>query len=172
MNRLASAPLASASRGSSFEMIMNLACSWPVHADKYFRSIVIASSPVIDSSRSAIACWSARPPSRASEIMATRFPISGARPKFVPSPVRVGATALSVPTSRVSTRAMVPLPERFGPMTRKAFCWLVSLVRQYRTPLARYRPPHGHGAKADRGTRAIASARALLAQRRSRARYR
>jgi hypothetical protein len=82
--------------------------------------MVIASSPVIDSSRSVIADWSERAPSRASEMMATRLLISGARPKFVPSAARVGATELPMPTSRASIRAIVPLPERYRSSQRSS----------------------------------------------------
>ena len=75
-------------------------------------------------------CWSARPPSRASDMMATRLPISGASPKFVPRPASVGAAQLCDPEQASSTRAMVPLPLRFGPISANAFCWRVSAVRQ------------------------------------------
>ena len=44
-----------------------------------------------------MACWSARRESRASDMTASRLPISGASPKFVPRPASVGATQLCAP---------------------------------------------------------------------------
>ena len=75
-----------------------------------------------------IGAWSARFVSRASENSATCLASNGSSPKVVPSEVRPGDTTLRQPTSATMTWPTVPIPERFGPSSRKAFCWLVSLV--------------------------------------------
>jgi hypothetical protein len=55
------------------------------------------------------------PANLASETTARGLPMSGDRPKLVPSDASVGPATLPLPNSAVSTRAMVPLPERVGP---------------------------------------------------------
>ena len=57
MNLDAKAPDASAKRGISFVATKKRVCSWPVHAFLYFRSIVNASSPLMESRRSVMASW-------------------------------------------------------------------------------------------------------------------
>jgi hypothetical protein len=59
-------------------------------------------------------------------MKASGLPVSGARPNVVCKLASVGFTTLSRPTSGVSTRAMVPLPERRGPTMNRIFCCEVS----------------------------------------------
>ncbi len=54
-------------------------------------------------------------PSLASETMATGLPSSGDNPKLVARLASVGPQTFPRPRSWVSTRAMVPLPDRIGP---------------------------------------------------------
>ncbi len=126
MNRLASAPEESISFGSSFVRMRNRVGSRPVQGSRYLRSTVIESSPEMDSNRSTTMLRSVLPDSRASDTIPSGLSISGWSPKFVAIPARVGAATLWRPRMPVSTRAMVPLPLRFGPTIRKIFCWRVS----------------------------------------------
>ena len=104
-NLLASAPEESVNRGSSFVRIMNRVGSRPVHGSRYLRSIVIVSSPEIESSRSTAIRLSARVPRRASETTASGFPISGCRPKFWRQAASVGPATLCMPEQpRQNTR--------------------------------------------------------------------
>jgi len=95
-------------------MTRNRTRNWPSQAGRNLPSIDTESSPVMRSTASAMACWSALAPRRASEIMATRLLISGASPKFVPRLASVGETQFGLPTSPIRTRAIVPLPTRFA----------------------------------------------------------
>ena len=106
-------------RGSSLVRMVKRVDSRPVQASTCLRSMVSASSPEIDSSRSVMAAWSLRPPRRASVMKASDLPISGARPNVVCRLASVGLATLSRPTNAVSVRAMVPLPERRGPTTNR-----------------------------------------------------
>ena len=63
-------------------------------------------------------------------MIASGFPIKGATPKFVVKLASVGAATLCAPKSPVVTRAIVPLPERFGPSYRNIFCCDVSQERK------------------------------------------
>ena len=63
---------------------------------------------------------------RASPIIATFFPIKGAKPKSRVRLAIVGPTTLLSPTSALSTVAIVPLPERRGPTNNMIFCCEVS----------------------------------------------
>ena len=82
MNLDASAPEASVNRAPSFVRITNLVGSRPVQVSRYFRSIVIESSPEMESNRSTATDPSALD-RRASEIRPSGQPISGDSPKFV-----------------------------------------------------------------------------------------
>jgi len=84
----------------------------------------------MDNSRSAIAAASVRLPSRASWIIATVFPSNGQNPKLVPRLDRVGPATLSGPINPRITRAIVPLPLRFGPTSIRIFCCRVSGVKR------------------------------------------
>ena len=107
-------------RGSSLVRMAKRVGRRPVQAGMNLRSMVSASSPEIDSSRSVMAAWSLRPPRRASVMKASGLPISGSRPNCVCRLASVGLATLSRPTSAVSTRAMVPLPDRRGPTTKES----------------------------------------------------
>ena len=94
MNLDASAPEASVNRGTSFVRITNLVGSRLVQGSRYFRSIVIESSPEMESNRSTATDPSARVDRRASEIRPSGQPISGDSPKFVVNDASVGAATL------------------------------------------------------------------------------
>ena len=125
---VANAPLVSFSRGNSLEIKTNRVGSRPVQAGKCLRSIVWSSSPLIDKSDSTMAALSGRLESRASGKIATGFPIKGARPNGRASVAKVGLATLFAPTSALSTRAIVPRPDRLGPTIMSIFCWRVSAV--------------------------------------------
>jgi hypothetical protein len=56
-------------------------------------------------------------------MMASGLPSSDARPKLVPNWASVGPATLSLPPiSLSSVRAMVPLPDRIGPIMSNIFC--------------------------------------------------
>jgi hypothetical protein len=80
MQRLAITPLASVRLGSSFERIRNRTPSVPCQCSLCLRGTAIASSPLIDSSRSTSSCDC--PASLASETIAARLSISGCNPKW------------------------------------------------------------------------------------------
>ena len=131
INRDASAPLASARLGNSFEITRNRTRSIPVHGVAVFPiggDAVFAADLQDAFGDRALICLCAE--ARIAYDFATCFPISGAIPKRSPRLARVGETALACPTRDVKIRAIVPLPERFGPTSRKAFWCVVSVVRQ------------------------------------------
>ena len=63
-------------------------------------------------------------------MIASGLPISGCSPKFWVSPASVGAAVLWTPSSPVRTRAIVPLPERFGP-TQQLHLLLRRVAREH-----------------------------------------
>ena len=114
--------------GSSFVRIMNRVGSRPVHGSRYLRSIVIVSSPEIESSRSTATMLvgrERRAARRRSSPAASRS--AAAARSSVVSPASVGAAVLWAPSRPVRTRAIVPLPDRFGPTSMNIFCRSVPL---------------------------------------------
>ncbi len=104
--------------------------SLPVQGSRYLRSTVTLSSPVMASTRSATIEVSVLPLIRASEIVASRLPRKGIKPKFEPMLASVGEMQLYGPMTASRMRAIVPLPLRFGPISMNAFCWEVSAIKQ------------------------------------------
>ena len=131
---LARAPLASRSRGSSLEISTNQVGSLPVQALRSLRSIVWPSSPLIDSRHSTLAALSGRLERRASGEIATGLLISEDRPNGRASVPRVGSPRCSHQSSALSTRAIVPRPDRLGPTIIRIFCCRVSGGQQVVEP--------------------------------------
>ena len=77
---------------------------------------------------STIAALSGRFESRASGNTAIGLPMSAARPNGLASVPRVGLTTVLEPATALSTRAIVPRPDRFGPTIIRIFCCRVSGV--------------------------------------------
>ena len=71
---------------------------------------------------------------RRSEMSGFNQPVESGRIEVLTlekqGPANVGAHAFTLPSKAISTRPMVPLPDRFGPTSRKIFCCRVSGVRQ------------------------------------------
>ena len=62
------------------------------------------------------------PLSRASQMIASDLPISGAMPKSPLKLFSVGPATFFLPTSCLSTRAITPLPPRVGPTISMILC--------------------------------------------------
>ena len=114
-NRLAIAPEASPNRGNSLDKIKNRDGSLPDHGSRYFLSTVSKSSPETDSNRSTT-WWTCCRPVGHRRPRARGLPSSGDNPKLVPRLASVGPATLPLPSSAARTRAMVPLPDRVGPI--------------------------------------------------------
>ena len=131
ITREASADDASMTLGTSFELMTSLVGSRIVNVSPNFFSIGCESSPESDDIRSTIALRSARSLSRRSAMTPTFLWRSGHKPKRDPRSSSRRLPTFAFPRRAVSTRRMVPLPDRFSPKIMRIFCSDVSVVRRY-----------------------------------------
>ena len=117
-------------RGSSLVSSRNRVESLPVQSGRYFRGMDNVSSPEIESNRSVMTALSDRPLMRASAMIAADLPIRMLSPNCSPMLASVGPQTLRAPSSRRTTRPIVPLPERFGPTSMAIFWKWVRGVRR------------------------------------------